>query len=192
MGSDMARHRDLLSELEDGELSEDGSVECNDTLTSSRCCCCGVEQEAIQDIGSSDWQHEVNYCTRLKVHLARALIMNPEVLVLQRPLYHYNEEEGLAVFRLLRDHVQFRGLGLPVGSTEKRRPRTLFFTADTVEHIMGADVAWTVQRGGVETEDVAKQGPSQGRRDLYAQRFSQTCIGLGADEPLLEELEEDG
>jgi ABC-type uncharacterized transport system fused permease/ATPase subunit len=32
------------------------------------------------------WHESLTYSEKVKIHLARALIMNPEVLVLQRPL----------------------------------------------------------------------------------------------------------
>ena len=35
---------------------------------------------------NESWSETLTYSEKVKIHLARALIMNPEVLVLQRPL----------------------------------------------------------------------------------------------------------
>jgi len=37
----------------------------------------------------ADWLHELTYSDKVKVHLVRAFLMNPEVMVLQRPLHHF-------------------------------------------------------------------------------------------------------
>ena len=47
------------------------------------------EEEAEKDFkkgAGGAWQDSLTYSEKVKLHLARALIMNPEVLVLQRPL----------------------------------------------------------------------------------------------------------
>ena len=46
------------------------------------------EEEGEKDFrgAGSAWQESLTYSEKVKLHLARALIMNPEVLVLQRPL----------------------------------------------------------------------------------------------------------
>ncbi|CAK9019444.1 Multidrug resistance protein pgp-1 (P-glycoprotein A) (P-glycoprotein-related protein 1) [Durusdinium trenchii] len=48
------------------------------------------EQEEEKDWdqeNGGNWHDELTYSEKVKIHLARALIMNPEVMVLQRPLY---------------------------------------------------------------------------------------------------------
>merc|ERR1712039_220662 len=65
-----------------------------------------------------------------KIHLARGLIMNPEVLIMQRPVAHFRSETADLVLRVLRRHISCRGLGLPREEISMRRPRTLFFTAE--------------------------------------------------------------
>lgn len=70
------------------------------------------------------WLDLLTYTEKVKMHLARALIMNPEVLVLQRPLHHYDYETSRVVMGVLRRHVEEKGLGLPEEGREHRRPRT--------------------------------------------------------------------
>eukprot|EP00913_Durusdinium_trenchii_P029996 g28109.t1 len=51
------------------------------------------EQEEEKDWdqeNGGNWHDELTYSEKVKIHLARALIMNPEVMVLQRPLHHYD------------------------------------------------------------------------------------------------------
>lgn len=61
--------------------------------TSSFCSVCcsvrGVATMAFRNLPQGDdetWHESLTYSEKVKIHLARALIMNPEVLVLQRPL----------------------------------------------------------------------------------------------------------
>lgn len=49
---------------------------------------CSYVWSKPQDSGS--WLDGLTYTEKVKLHLSRALIMNPEVIVLQRPLHHYD------------------------------------------------------------------------------------------------------
>jgi len=89
-----------------------------------------------------DWYDELTYTEKVKMHLARALIMNPEVLILQRPLHHYEKMHGLHVLKVIKEHSKNRGLFLPAASVSRRRPRTVFFSPDLVEQAREADVIW--------------------------------------------------
>jgi len=112
------------------------------------------------------WQDALTLTTRAKIHLARALIMNPEVLVLQKPLIHYDTQTDLVVVEVMRTYVRNRGVGLPKASMRLRRPRTLFFTPDTKEQAEHADLIWkidhdkktivTVQFSDLEKDDLGE------------------------------------
>merc|ERR1740138_1894761 len=60
--------------------------------------------------------------------IARALVMNPEVLVMIKPLGHFNDWLAGRVFALLREFVDKRGVEQPADEFLSRRPRTCFFT----------------------------------------------------------------
>lgn len=105
----------------------------------------GITEMKIQE---SRWQESLSYSERAKLHLARALIMNPEVLVLQRPLSHYDEQTGLKIWKVIREHVDNRGYKLPKGRKCVRRPRSLFFSPTTRQELKFVDTVWEVIREG--------------------------------------------
>merc|ERR1712187_935736 len=58
-----------------------------------------------------------------KLHLARALIMNPEILILQRPLsYHDHPDECKKILDTIIEHNKNRGVELPKDTVHRRRP----------------------------------------------------------------------
>lgn len=102
----------------------------------------------------SSWQEQLTYTEKVKLHLARALIMNPEVLVLQRPLHHYEATTAKEVLATIRKHVNERGLCMPQGRQAlRRRPRTCFFSPESVDQATEADVIWQIR-------DLGQQGQS--------------------------------
>lgn len=85
------------------------------------------------------------------IHLARAFIVNPEVLIMQRPLIHFNKDKRDHMCDILREFVDNRGICLPAESLTRRRPRTLIFTASSKEEIPQLDnvVIWDVRDNDV-------------------------------------------
>jgi len=81
---------------------------------------------------------------KAKIHLARALIMNPEVLVLQRPLSNFNDKFGDTILNMVREHVDNRGFALPEQTRSERRPRTVFLSPISVKELRKADSIWEV------------------------------------------------
>eukprot|EP00747_Dinoflagellata_sp_TGD_P084854 gnl/TRDRNA2_/TRDRNA2_162675_c4_seq1.p1 gnl/TRDRNA2_/TRDRNA2_162675_c4~~gnl/TRDRNA2_/TRDRNA2_162675_c4_seq1.p1 ORF type:complete len:156 (-),score=12.73 gnl/TRDRNA2_/TRDRNA2_162675_c4_seq1:98-505(-) len=101
-----------------------------------------------------DWQDTLSYGEKAKLNLARALIMNPEVLVLQRPLSHYDSESGALMMGAIVEHVRNRGYCLPEITRPRRRPRTLFISPSTQGELRQADTIWEVTQtrsGGAVT-----------------------------------------
>ena len=64
---------------------------------------------------------------RAIIHLARALITSPHLLLLHRPLSAVDEEVADRILDVLRDFVDQRGLALD-GPPETRLLRTAIFT----------------------------------------------------------------
>eukprot|EP00434_Breviolum_minutum_P000523 symbB.v1.2.000450.t1/scaffold32.1/size405148/23 len=93
----------------------------------------------------NSWLENLTYTEKVKLHLARALLMNPEVLVLQRPLHHYDANTAKMVLGLLQAHVRDRGLAMPEETREERRPRTCFFTVEEKSQADAADVVWRIE-----------------------------------------------
>lgn len=90
------------------------------------------------------WFEKLNYTEKVKIHIARAFIMNPEVLVMHRPLYHFSDEVGKQVLGMIKQHHKNRGMCMPLTTLGRRRPRTVFMTTDTDWEEQGADVVWRI------------------------------------------------
>jgi len=82
----------------------------------------------------------------VKLHLARALIMNPELMVMHRPLYHFDEDIGRKILNLVKIHHKNRGLCMPTTTMGRRRPRTVFMSIDDGHEWQenAADIVWRI------------------------------------------------
>eukprot|EP00747_Dinoflagellata_sp_TGD_P173394 gnl/TRDRNA2_/TRDRNA2_211881_c0_seq1.p1 gnl/TRDRNA2_/TRDRNA2_211881_c0~~gnl/TRDRNA2_/TRDRNA2_211881_c0_seq1.p1 ORF type:complete len:267 (+),score=54.45 gnl/TRDRNA2_/TRDRNA2_211881_c0_seq1:59-802(+) len=105
-------------------------------------------QPAAQKNAKDDWQDALSHTEKVKIHLARALIMNAEMMVLLAPLHHFDHEGALRVLAVLRSHIACRGLYMPSESCHIRRPRTCFFTVGSgqIEAAQHADVVWKINK----------------------------------------------
>merc|ERR1711957_575420 len=99
---------------------------------------------AIPEDGSDRWIRRLNMVELAHLNLARALVMNPEVLILQKPFKHYNAAMVKPIISILRKHISTRGYVFDAAS-EERRPRTVFFSAAYVNHTHDADICWKLQ-----------------------------------------------
>lgn len=108
-----------------------------------------VDKTWQQEEDAGAWQESLTYTEKVKLHLARALIMNPEVLVLQRPLHHYDVPTSKLVLQTLKACIENRGLFLPEKRKDHRRPRTCFFTVEDDSQAQMADCIWHISRGSV-------------------------------------------
>merc|ERR1712107_576224 len=88
------------------------------------------------------WAESLSYTSVVKINLARAFIANADMLVLQRPFHHYDEGTSRKVSDIIRRHLDNRGLGLPQETLGMRRPRTIFYTPESMAHVEAADVLW--------------------------------------------------
>merc|ERR1719271_1049596 len=66
---------------------------------------------------------------RALLSLARALIANPEVLVIHTPGIFFGAVRRDLVMRVLREYVDQRGLAMDPLTRERRRPRTCIFSS---------------------------------------------------------------
>eukprot|EP00747_Dinoflagellata_sp_TGD_P107657 gnl/TRDRNA2_/TRDRNA2_170184_c0_seq3.p1 gnl/TRDRNA2_/TRDRNA2_170184_c0~~gnl/TRDRNA2_/TRDRNA2_170184_c0_seq3.p1 ORF type:complete len:285 (+),score=53.91 gnl/TRDRNA2_/TRDRNA2_170184_c0_seq3:114-857(+) len=116
-------------------------------------------QDEVKDSSKTDWQDAVSHTEKAKIHIARGLIMNPEVIVAHGPLHHFDGETCLKVLGVIKEHIQTRGLCMPVESIMRRRPRTCFFTVgkDHLEAARESDVAWFIDK---ETLQIVMKDPA--------------------------------
>eukprot|EP00747_Dinoflagellata_sp_TGD_P128468 gnl/TRDRNA2_/TRDRNA2_174544_c4_seq12.p1 gnl/TRDRNA2_/TRDRNA2_174544_c4~~gnl/TRDRNA2_/TRDRNA2_174544_c4_seq12.p1 ORF type:complete len:1012 (+),score=95.45 gnl/TRDRNA2_/TRDRNA2_174544_c4_seq12:85-3120(+) len=117
----------------------------------------------------SEIQKRFSYSDRCLIHIARALIMNPEVLVIHKPLAHFNALTASRILSLLREFVSNRGVEK---STEERRhlhPRTCIFSSVNLEGVELADQAFRISDGSIQPMDMVmlKKLESQAR-ELFA------------------------
>jgi len=104
-----------------------------------------VEMGAIgENDRATAWIASLSHCQRAKVNLARALVMNPELLLLQRPLCHFDRKQHHDVRDIMVEHVKNRGFGMPRETVEYRRPRTLIFVPTFQKEMDIADQIWTI------------------------------------------------
>jgi energy-coupling factor transporter ATP-binding protein EcfA2 len=96
----------------------------------------GYEDHGVEHIapdfpegGKENWHDALSGSEKLKFSLVRALIMNPEVLLLRRPFSPFTKEMKDTVLSLFKEHVTNCGIGLPTATLQFRRPRTLFFSS---------------------------------------------------------------
>jgi len=107
------------------------------------------------------WLSHLSHSDYPRVSLARALIMNPECLVLHKPAMSFDTNEGKNVLSLVRRHVDERGLELPEAGRKWRRCRTVFFSSTTQQGLALADGVYdiSVQQGvkAISKEEAAEE-----------------------------------
>mmetsp|Transcript_37276 Transcript_37276/g.112533 ORF Transcript_37276/g.112533 Transcript_37276/m.112533 type:complete len:807 (-) Transcript_37276:21-2441(-) len=120
----------------------------------------GLEPKLLEHLSNEDsksWHTLLTDTASSRLTLARAFLMNAEVMALHKPLSSFNKEEARRIMQLLRQHVAERGLELPEAEQRLRRPRTVFFTAGDMEPVAGVDKSYRISRsGGVEAMRVGK------------------------------------
>eukprot|EP00747_Dinoflagellata_sp_TGD_P074057 gnl/TRDRNA2_/TRDRNA2_158171_c4_seq1.p1 gnl/TRDRNA2_/TRDRNA2_158171_c4~~gnl/TRDRNA2_/TRDRNA2_158171_c4_seq1.p1 ORF type:complete len:859 (+),score=147.28 gnl/TRDRNA2_/TRDRNA2_158171_c4_seq1:373-2577(+) len=125
------------------------------------------DEEAI-DADDSPWYTQLSTNEKKLLHLTRALVYNPEILVLHRPVDevdNYLTKDILNVLQefvdnyltkdilnVLQEFVEKKGLELDPKDFKNRRPRSVFFTGGEVKESQTsaiADVVWrlSTQKG---------------------------------------------
>lgn len=95
------------------------------------------------------WARTLSISERMVIHLARAFVYNPEVLVMNRPTSQLAEDIADDVFEMLREFVDNRGVELPSEFKEKRRPRTAFVSFSRISGMLKSDTVWLVDAGAI-------------------------------------------
>jgi len=103
-----------------------------------------IVQARKKELGA--WFEKLNYTEKAKIHLARAFIMNPEIMVMHRPLLHYSRESGRQIVSHMVSHVKNRGMGHSTAMLSFRRPRTIFCSTDEGDEALESisDSHWLV------------------------------------------------
>lgn len=98
-----------------------------------------------------------------RLHLARAFIASPEVLIMHAPFDDLDEGLAQDVLKLMRDFVDERGVALDPAIKHCRRKRSVFFSAkDTAMCRQVADFTCTLGHDTVALKLEPKHGESDG------------------------------
>jgi ABC-type multidrug transport system fused ATPase/permease subunit len=117
-------------------------------------------EPADSEVNANTWEAQVSHTGYARLALARVFVMNPEVVVMHKPLAAFDEEkETPLILKLLRRYVEQRGLILPEEDREYRRPRTVFITCSSKAQAKDAhawyhvSTRWGVRKVGFEEWD---------------------------------------
>jgi len=91
---------------------------------------------------------------RCLIHLARAFVMNPDVLILHKPLAQLDEYHARLVLDLLREFVDLRGIEKSPEGRLLRRPRTCIFSVADSRYADVADKVFHVAQGNVSPVNI--------------------------------------
>jgi len=101
-------------------------------------------EDELAGNGREDWLEQITESDIQKIHIARALIMNPEVMVMHRPLVGLEDNERANLTELLREHVTNRGTFVDPDLRNFRRPRTLFVSSSQPLGQSDVDITWHI------------------------------------------------
>ncbi|OLP98114.1 DNA polymerase alpha catalytic subunit [Symbiodinium microadriaticum] len=99
-------------------------------------------------------ENSLPFTEKCLLHLARALVMNPEVLILHKPLEHFDYVFARRVVEILREFVDLRGLEKPRETLHLRSPRTCIFSVGHLENLEDVDTLLQVTNKQVEAVDL--------------------------------------
>jgi len=147
-------------EEEEDEDASDSAVESSETWSA-------ISDHGEEKEGVVPWQEKLSATEKHKIHLARALIMNPEVLVLHKPVTKYDTKTAAIIMRIIKEHVQNRGFHVSAHSVHRRRPRTCIFTPSNAEQMQRADRVWLCRNGSVRDMSLQDLMDEKHRQKLH-------------------------
>jgi len=72
--------------------------------------------------------------------------MNTECMMMHMPFIYFSDQEARQMVRVIRAHVDERGLGLPKEDRQFRRPRTVFFSMPNAKVCQEVDQIFEMSR----------------------------------------------
>lgn len=133
-------------QLAEAEGSEEQDIEDEgDEAKNVVCCRWGqVHEEHGERTFEGNWHEKLTYTEKVKMSLARGFIMNPEILILHRPLKHIDFHSAHSLLDAVVTHTRNRGLGLSMRGWINRRPRTVIYVPESSDQTARADVVWQI------------------------------------------------
>lgn len=118
----------------------------------------GCTDDVVQYVNDAlvlDWS-DVFSGTQLELlSIARALVANPEVLVLHKPFAAFDNRLAQHLVGVIREFIDQRGISAP-DAYSARRPRTCIMTRADTRHIDVADCIFYVGRDGIRPMSAAE------------------------------------
>jgi ABC-type multidrug transport system fused ATPase/permease subunit len=105
--------------------------------------------KTIIDEEMHQWSEHLSLTQKASLHLARAIICNPDVLVVHKPMLVFDSTTAKAVMECLAEFVKNRGLFVE-GDFRLRRRKTCIITATRLEGIKVCDKCFNVSKFGVK------------------------------------------
>jgi len=86
-----------------------------------------------------EWNEVISHTQSQLISIARALIFNPEVLCIHKPVQAFDNTVAVAVLAILRQFVKEKGIDQDPETSHFRRPRTVFMTNCSILGVQYAD-----------------------------------------------------
>mmetsp|Transcript_46580 Transcript_46580/g.87202 ORF Transcript_46580/g.87202 Transcript_46580/m.87202 type:complete len:154 (-) Transcript_46580:141-602(-) len=90
------------------------------------------------------WAEELSETQKRLLQFARAVITNPEVMCIHKPVMTYTDKYADKVLEMLREFCVHKGVEEDVETRHQRRPRTCVLTAAKVSSVRQADHVYLV------------------------------------------------
>lgn len=99
------------------------------------------------------WKSVLSATECCLLHIARALVFNPELLILHTPTVMLNDAAATRVLNTLQKYVRNHGLEKDPTKKHLRRPRTCIFTASRTQAVKAADKVYQITQSGIQEID---------------------------------------
>lgn len=93
-----------------------------------------------------NWASCLSSSDSMLVSIARALVMNPDVLIMHKPALFLDQAKGDNIYDVLKKHVRERGLDQDKAKFHFRRPRTCIVSARRLMGTAAPDMVYHVGR----------------------------------------------
>lgn len=131
--------------------------------------CHSPSRSASLKVGEAEiqgWHKRSTAFDRKRVHLGRAFVFNPEILVLVRPVDELDLIQLKSAMRLLREFVQNRGVEMDPRTRWSRRPRTAIFTVGESRATYAGNIVdevWCTTEEGLQVSEGGQRDVDQVR-----------------------------
>jgi len=122
----------------------------------------GEVQEEIHLNSDFSWHDRVGSAEMAKISIARAMIVNPDVMLLHSPLQCYNRLAQDEILAAVRKHVANRGLSRPEDTVGLRGPRTVFFTPESADQAKMGDIVLQINHATGKVYEIPKNTVQEG------------------------------